>query len=136
MSLALCRRPSSYATGQVEGLEDLNPYIYIYIWQQAVVEGVDSNAVQRGEGKNPAYRDLAERGDFHAHFLDLPNRPSCEQQAAQRARVPSSSTPPPVNGRSWVPERSDSRASHGQPIRHFPNFSIELYLPAWFRTRC
>jgi hypothetical protein len=67
MTLTLCRRPSSYATGQVEVLEDLNPYIS----QQAGVEGVDSNAAQRGEGKNPAHRDLAERGDFHAHFLDL-----------------------------------------------------------------
>lgn len=60
------------------------------------MEGVDSNTAERGEGKNPAYRNLAERGDFHTHFLDLPNRPSCEQQAAQRARV--RSTPPPVNG--------------------------------------
>jgi hypothetical protein len=73
MTLTLCRRTSSYATGQVEVLEDLNPYIS----QQAGVEGVDSNAAQRGEGKNPAHRDLAERGDFHAHFLDLPHRPSC-----------------------------------------------------------
>jgi hypothetical protein len=40
MTLTLCRRPSSYATGQVEVLEDLNPYIS----QQAGVEGVDSNA--------------------------------------------------------------------------------------------
>jgi hypothetical protein len=27
MTLTLCRRPSSYATGKVEVLEDLNPYI-------------------------------------------------------------------------------------------------------------
>jgi hypothetical protein len=40
MTLTLCRRPSSYATGQVEVLEDLKPYIS----QQAGVEGVDSNA--------------------------------------------------------------------------------------------
>ena len=40
MTLTLCRRPSSYATGEVEVLEDLNPYIS----QQAGVEGVDSNA--------------------------------------------------------------------------------------------
>jgi hypothetical protein len=40
MTLTLCRTPSSYATGQVEVLEDLNPYIS----QQAGVEGVDSNA--------------------------------------------------------------------------------------------
>ena len=60
MSLALCRRPSSHATGQVEVLEDLNPYMYIS--QQAGVESVDSNAAQRGEGKNPTtgiWRSLA-----------------------------------------------------------------------------
>ena len=40
MTLTLCRRPSSYATGQVEVLEDWNSYIS----QQAGVESVDSNA--------------------------------------------------------------------------------------------
>lgn len=73
MTLTLCRRLSNYAVLQVEVLEDLNSNIS----QQAVVEGVGSNAAQRSEGKIPAHRDLAERGDFHPHFLDLPHRPSC-----------------------------------------------------------
>jgi hypothetical protein len=40
MTLTLFSGPSNYATGQVEVLEDLNPYLS----QQAGVEVVDSNA--------------------------------------------------------------------------------------------